>query len=256
MAASFLEVLQLRSAIPVQWKRKLLSSAAQNLKPTPKILVGTGNGTPFAIVKKSSKFIYYSLIHTQKSTITSQSKWNDISPLVPLEADEYWSEVYRRPYQVACDTKLQAFQFRTIHWFIPCNSLLKNIRIRREDTCSFCPAQDTVQHFLFTCPAVDVFWRRVVAWFAEEAVHLHVSLGTFLFGLPEATPPQDKIVHFILLFSKFFIYRQKLFHQAALDLTQFLRELRTRLSVAKYITSKDNKQHLFARWQHIFAALG
>lgn len=214
------------------------------------------DGRSVTIIGKPSKLIYYSLIQSLKPAITSQSRWSDLFPIDHTEADEYWSNVYMSPYKVARDTKLQAFHFRMVHRFIPCNRFLKNIRIKRDDKCFFCPAPDTIQHFLYTCPLVDVFWKQIVSWFARETnVQLNVSLRSFLFGVPH-TAPQAKVINFILLFTKFFIYRQKLFHQGSFELTQFLRELRQRLQVEKYITSKENKQFLFAKWQQIFMALG
>lgn len=256
ITTSFLETLQIRSAIPSSWKRKLTSPAKQDLQSKPTISTGKGNSDSMAIMGKPSKFIYYAIVKLMKPTVTSQVKWNDLFPMERAQAEEYWSEVYKRPYKVARDTKLQAFHFRTVHRFIPCNRFLKNIKIKRDDKCSYCPASDTIQHFLYARPLVDSFWKQIVAWFARETdVQLDVSLCTFLFGLPEDAP-QARVINFILLFTKFFIYRQKLFHRSSLDLTHFLRELRQMLQVEKYITSKDNKRHLFIKWQHIYTALG
>lgn len=183
--------------------------------------------------------------------VSVQMEWG-LSYWPPTE--EYWLSVYRSPYQAARETKVQAFHFRLVHRFIPCNHFLKNIRIKRDDKCSFCPAPDTIQHFLYMCPTVNLFWKQVVSWFSRESdIQLKVSLRSFLFIVPNATP-KAKII--ILLFTKFFIYRQKLFHFASLGLAHFLRGLSQWLQVEKYITSQQIKSFLFARWQQIFTALG
>lgn len=154
--------------------------------------------------------------------MTSQLRWNDLFPRQLNQQYEYWASIYKSPYKAARDTKLQAFHFRMVHRFIPCNAFLSNIRIRRDDECSFCSATDSIEHFLFYCPIVVAFWGKVVAWFHEETdTQLQVSLRTFRFGVPDDFP-NARVVNFTLLFVKFFIYRQKLFHQGTMDLTHFL----------------------------------
>lgn len=129
------------------------------------------------------------------------------------------------------DTKFQAFQFRLIHRFIPCNKFLRNIRIQRSDTCSFCSAMDTLEHFMFVCPTVQTLWKEIILWFDRKAdIQLNVSLRAFLFGVPAATP-QAEVINFLLLFTKFYVYRQKLFHRGSMSLIHLLQELRTRLHV-------------------------
>lgn len=251
IAISFLEILQLRSAIPCQWKRKLISPARQEINDKPFFYNVEDDPTP--VIGKSSKFVYYTLVKFLKPTITSQVRWNEIFPINDQDQHEYWTSIYKLPYKSARDTKLQAFQFRVIHRFLPCNQFLKNIRITREDKCSFCTDTDSIQHFLFTCTLVQDFWRQLISWFAREA---DIQLTrAFLFGVP-TTLPQASVINFILLFSKFYIYRQELFHQGSLDLVHFLREFRTRLQVEKYLNKLENKPHHFFKWNRTLTALG
>lgn len=251
---SFLELLQMRSAIPCLWKRKLTGQAQDNLTVKPTIY--NAEKEPIPIVGKSSKTLYYTLVKFLKPNITSQIRWNEVFPIGDLERQDYWKDIYKIPYISARDTKLQAFHFRVVHRFLPCNRFLKNIRIIDNDTCSFCNDSDTIEHFLFKCPAVKSFWRQVTAWFERESdINLTVSLRTFLFGIPTKAP-QSKVINFLLLFSKFFIYRQKLFHKGSLELTHFLRDLRMRLRVEKYLTTLEGKRQKFHKWQKIYSALG
>lgn len=251
---SFLDLLQIRSAIPSAWKRKISLCIHQELSQRPTIV--TADSTITNVLGKSSKTLYYLLVKLLKPVVTSQLRWNELFPRDPQFQHEYWSAIYRTPYKCARDTKLQAFHFRIVHRFLPCNRFLRNIRIKREDTCSYCPAPDTIEHFLFYCPIVVTFWKEVVAWFERESdIHLGVSLRAFLFGVPDSTP-NSTVINFVLLFVKFFIYRQKLFHQGNLDLTHLLREFKTRLQVECYLTKIENKKHHFRKWRRTYAALG
>lgn len=208
------------------------------------------------IPDKSSKAIYSALVKDLAPRITSQERWNEIFPVNPENSAEVWADIYKAPYQAARDTKLQALHFRVVHRFLPCNKFLQNIRIRRDDNCDFCQQSDTIEHFLFLCPLVKKFWSDLTEWMDREAdIQLYLSLKAYLFGIP-TTMPQAKVVNFLLLLIKFFVYRQKLFHQGSLDVIHFLRELRLRLQVEKYLTTLEGKASAFAKWQRLYNALG
>lgn len=254
IAISFLELLQIRTAIPCRWKRLIQSPAKNELQISPSILTQQGDRT--AIVGTSTKKIYYTLVRFLKPAITSQGRWNELFPKDEHNANEYWADIYKTPYKAIRDTKLQAFAYRLIHRFIPCNRYLCNIRIRTDDTCSFCQAVDTIQHFLFECQMVQAFWSKIVAWFDREVdLDINVTMKDFLFGVSD-TQPNAKVMNFVLIFTKFFIYRQKLFHRGSLEMLHFLREFRTRLQVEKYLTTLEGKQQQFRRWNGIYSALG
>lgn len=93
-------------------------------------------------------------------------------------------------------------------------------------------------------------------WIDREAdIWMDMSTRSFLFGVA-VTRPQDKVVNNILLFVKYYIYRQKLFHDGKLSLIQLLRELRARLHTERYIPTLENKPNLFQQWNRIYQALG
>lgn len=84
---------------------------------------------------------------------------------------------------------------------------------------------------------------------------VEVSLFEFLFGI-HPSAPLARVVNFLLLFVKFFIHRQKLFHQGELNLTHFLQDLRYRLRIEKYLTALEGRSHRFRIWANILDALG
>lgn len=177
-------------------------------------------------------------------------------PVNPENSAEIWADIYKAPYQAAQDTKLQAFHFSVVHRFLPCNKFLRNICIRRDDNCDFCQQSDTIEHFLFLCPLVKKFWSDLTEWLDREAdIQLHLLLKAYLFGIP-TTMPQAKVINFLLLFIKFYIYRQKLFHQGSLDVIHLLRELRLRLQEEKYLTTLEGRASAFAKWQRLYNVLG
>lgn len=253
--ATFLQVLQIRSALPFLWRRKIVNSATSNMIVKPSIT--TLGLSSLDITSAPAMKIYTALVKTRKpSPISSQRKWNELFPVGEDMQQKYWAEVYTSPYRAARDTKLQAFQFRVIHRILACNKFLNNIRIRPTDTCSFCPLPDTIQHFLIECPQTKIFWDNLSESFDREGdVQLNLSLRARLFGVP-ASHPQSAVINFLLLFVNFHVYRQKLFHQGSLSLVHLLRDLKVRLNVEQFLTVLTNRPRKFDKWRRIYATLG
>lgn len=205
-----------------------------------------------------AKNIYSAILPFKLPRISSQEKWNDIYPIQQEPHEDYWKEIYSSPYKATRESKLQAFQFRIIHRVIPCNRFLCNIRIKQEDHCSFCdpPVTDTLQHFFFSCPLAASFWASVRQWLETQVnVHIEMMEREYMFGVPKEVP-QARMFNLLALTVKHFIYRQKLFHNAALDLTHFLRELRVKLGMEKLLCTQEKKPAKFRQWARIYSALG
>lgn len=253
---SFLQLLQLRSAIPCKWKRLLLGARTPDLELNP--LIKASDGSTLQILEAPAKRIYAAIIPFKLSKVTSQGKWNEIYPTEDANPKEYWKGIYTSAYRATRESKLQAFQYKIIHRTIPCNRYLHNIRIKQEDHCSFCipHTTDSLQHFFFSCPITKTFWTSVCRWLAMEAdFHINLDEKEFLFGVPSAEP-NARSINYLALLAKHFIYRQKLFHRANMELTHFLRDLRNKLAVEKLISVQENKPGKFRRWSRIYSALG
>lgn len=251
---SFLQLLQLRSALPCKWKRLLVSPLEQPLTRKPGFK--SGIDSEIYIDNSSSRRIYKALVLRKLPVVSAQAKWNTLFPIDEHNLPDHWQLLYKRPYRVARTTKLQAFQYRLLMRIIPCNKYLYNIRIRQDDLCPNCGEQDTLQHFFFQCTIIHDFWTTIVQWFAQYGdLHLPLSLKNVLFGIPISSS-KDKQANFIFLFVKFYLYRQRLFHQTKLELVHFLRELRANLRTEKFICDLENRPRKFSPWTSILQALG
>lgn len=221
---SFLNVYQMRSALPCSWERLIHTAKRAQVHQRPVLLFQM---LFLAVSDSSSKKIYEAILPFKRPIVSSQRKWTEIyqdmnSTLTP----DLWKEIYTVPYHVTRDTKLQAFQYRLVHRIIPCNKYLTNIRIKNEASCSFCGDTDTLDHFFFTCQDVNGLWDSLTSWLANN-VDLHIQLNAkrVLFGPPRSSE-HALVINFLILFPKYYIYRQRLFHQNQLEILQILRELR------------------------------
>lgn len=251
---SFLNLLQIRSALPATWKRLLVNVSPQSLTPRPHIFAG--HQTDLDITGASSKRIYKALVLLKLPPIASQKKWNETFQVEEHSWKEHWQPIYKRPFQSVRDTKLQAFQHKLIHRIIPCNKYLSNIRIKQEDSCPNCGEQDTLPHFFYHCSLVHDFWTKITEWLLQNAnFDLNPSLEEILFGRPIRSS-SDKISNFLFILTKFFIYRQRLFHDTDLNLLHILMELRSKIKVEKYICELEGKPYKANMWNPILQALG
>lgn len=216
-------MLQIRSSLPFSWRRLLINPASPGVRVKPKI--STPNKSCLDISTLSSKRIYSTLILFRTQPVAAQKKWILDFPVLNNQSDQFdpWEHIYKTPFKIARETKFQSFQFKLLHRIIPCGKYLKNIRIRDSDTCDLCGGTDTLAHFFFDCPVSNQFWQSVCNWFHQQVdVRMyHISRHDFMFGVPRGHP-QYLVVNFIVLFCKFHIYRQKLLHGGALDITMFL----------------------------------
>lgn len=167
---SFLQILQLRSAIPCPWKRLLTSPRIQvtPLKPT----LQASNKSVVDVSRVSARKVYSTLIAFKLPTVSSPAKWNDILQQTDVCQEERWREIYTSPYHALRDTKLQTLHFKFTHRIIPCNRYLCKIRIKREDSCSYCDSTDTLQHFFYYCTPVKTFSENLTRWLASICGHL------------------------------------------------------------------------------------
>lgn len=247
-------LLQLRSALPSHWKR-LLQSADQTQQRS-KPLIRMGDQAEMDLEKISTSKIYEAIIILKIASLSSQAKWEALLPIEGNAPQDYWREIYKLPYQVSRETKMQAFQFRLLHRILPCSKYLYTITIRQDDLCLNCSEQDTLKHFLFYCPKVREYWSNLELWFLNNTdLRLCISTKNILFG-HAIIRPSDKATNTIILVAKFYIYRQWLFHDTDINIPHFLLELRAKLKTEKYICRLEGKSNKFNVWKQTFAAMG
>lgn len=251
---SFLDALQVRAAIPVKWKRLLLNPASRNL--TPELYIRPPAGGHLKITGSSSRTIYGALVLGKKPPISAQQKWAMIYPHLHQNQGDSWDYVYMAPYKATRETKYQAFQYKVLQRIIPCNRYLANIKVKQDDTCAFCDEVDTIQHFLSDCQNTHHFWTQVCSWLDQNTdLHIDISQQEFLFGV-HPTIPGSRKMNFITIMVKFFVHRQKLFHNGDFPLTLFLRELKSRLQMEKQVCFLEGKPDKFRGWERVLTALG
>lgn len=147
---------------------------------------------------------------------------------------------------------------KILYRIIPCNRFLKQICIKQNDSCDYCNSQDqdTIEHFLLYCPKVQALWSQFCSWFDREAnIDLKVSPEEYLLGVLY-TRHNVKVVNTLILYFKFYVYRQKLFYNCDLKLLSLLSEVKNKIKTEKLMCTIQHKDSHFNKWKSILLALG
>lgn len=229
-----------------------------DLSLTTGICVTLPGEEPRDVALINSKAVYAAFILENGKTPTALDRWLESVEGQPRLNDESeWTDVCKNPYKTVRETKVQSLQYRIVNRILPCNSYLRQLRIKESEVCNFCDQTDSISHFLFSCPVVQVFWVVLCAWFSR-AVDLNmqgVKPKEFVFGI-RVKSKQSTLMNYIVLQTKYFVYRQKLFHQGDLRLLHFLQELKMKLKQERFILRQEGKETKFRKWEPILSALG
>lgn len=181
------------------------------------------------IEKTNTKSWYESLLLQTKIKIKRQTSW-ELDLQLEQNNEGEWQERYAGPYTVSRETKMHSFAFKLAHRLIPCGHYLQTIRIRESEECPECSERDPITHFLYECGQVQLFWQKVTKWF-DDFTHISlqgITTAQFMFGISRQCH-NWKIINWILLVTKLFIQRQKLFQKNELHLIHFLSYIKEKL---------------------------
>lgn len=257
MHCSFLDALRLRMSVPLHWRTALTNDWNPRDRPPRGPEKKFGAREPVDITNFSSKRTYSEIIQSTPTINTALSRWLEEDIPIRISGREEWSEICTRTFSTLRETKIQSFHFKLVNRIMPCRTFLRRLRIYESDECPFCAQTDSLIHFFYSCPNTTIFWMKLQQWLhGIENLYLDkLTPKDILFGVPTGHP-KGKIINTILLLAKYFIHRQKLFHEGELCLLQWLKEFRARLRQEKWILTKIGKPEKFGVWGKYLEALG
>jgi hypothetical protein len=85
-----------------------------------------------------------------------QKKWEEI---LALGLDETkWREIFKLPFIVTQNTKLQWLQYRINQRILGTNKFLYKIKVKDDAFCTFCQEdEETIDHIFWNCEIVQAF---------------------------------------------------------------------------------------------------
>lgn len=208
----------------------------------------------------STKELYMALMMKKKCKVSARVSWiKEFEDYDGIESELKWDYWYFLPYLLTREVRLQSFQFRVLHRTIPCNEYLQRIRIRESKTCSFCNDWDDLVHFFYYCPATVDFWDSLALWLTSNSDVISfpedIEEPEFLFGINDRGDDAKRL-NFILLYGRFYIYKQKVFGNGELDTYKFLVELKNLLLIERLACIQEGSlRRKFAIWKQFYDEL-
>lgn len=254
---TFLEMLSVRLSIPLAWRQALSRDwVLPPIFPGGPLLHFPEQNTE-EIRNISPKKAYSLLLSAKNIVSVAFHRWTRNGHPPSIKDKEEWNRVCRRAYITTKETKLQSLQFKIIHAVTPCRKYLRQIRVVEDESCTWCGEVDDINHFFFLCPRIKTFWTSLSQWLAQQAnINLNqITPKEAIFGVDDQSI-RGKITNFILLHFRFYIHRQRLFHDSKFELTHWLSELRLRLRCLRNNLQQEGKIRHFRSWNHLLQALG
>ncbi len=143
---SVIEILQIKSSIPVKLKIILKNSSSMTKIHLTSNIIAINNMKTI-IEKTTCKDFYWHIINTENHKPASVHKWAEHFPKFHNAESKVWKRIFKLPFKIVCDTKIKTFQFKILHKIIPCNKWLSVIRITNQDTCNYCEGVDDIARF-------------------------------------------------------------------------------------------------------------
>ena len=248
---SFLEILQIRMAIPIKWREKLSSQSSDiGCHITEPTLFVSSQNKFKPLTEFTSKDLYWLLMNekTSKHTPSCQVKWKDVCPSDILN----WKEIYTNAFKICRDTKLQSLQYKIINRIIACNHWLFNLKIKDSPNCDTCKLDDNLHHFFIECIHVKQFWDSFKIWWQRICnVTQTIRHNDIIFGFPNITT-MDRCLNYLLIHAKKFIYDNKLNESKNISFYTFLNVIKNSLTLERSIAVKNEKLQDF---ENIFGSV-
>ncbi len=115
-------------------------------------------------VSLNTKAIYNVLTGKRKRVPSCIEKWSEDYPGFHTAQTNLWSNIFRQPFIITRETKLQTFQYKLIYLLITCPKICYDMKLVANTVWLHCREIDLIAHFFLFCPNENQFWNTFVTW--------------------------------------------------------------------------------------------
>ena len=237
-------LFSLFNAFPEEWRKILktnknsISSKTHDLIQTDFKLRIEGKKVNFQNLK--SKSLYDSFVSKTSSIPTAQKKYNKAFSTHTFQLD--WEKIYLLPFKTTLDTKLREFQYKILNRILYTNKMLFKFKKVDSPLCDFCEKElETIEHLFFHCTKVSMFWNDLKSVLDSFNIPIRFDIMNVLFGILD-TDNISILVNYIILESKYFIYRCKL-NKGCLCVSLLVDKFKKTFQTERFIVKRNNKIH-------------
>ena len=236
-------LFSLFNAFPEEW-RKILKTNKNSISSQTHDLIQTDfksriEGKKVNFQNLKSKSLYDSFVSKISSIPTAQRKYNEAFSTHTFQLD--WEKIYLVPFKTTLDTKLREFQYKILNRILYTNKMLFKFKKVDSPLCDFCEKElETIEHLFFHCTKVSMFWNDLKSVLDSFNITIRFDIMNVLFGILD-TDNISILVNYIILESKYFIYRCKL-NKGCLCVSLLVDKFKKTFQTERFI-AKRNKIH-------------
>ena len=136
--------------------------------------------------------------------------------------------------------KRREFQYKILNRILYTNEMLFRFKKVNSPLCVFCENElETAEHLFFFCTKVGIFWDDLKAVLNSLNISVDLEIKDILFGILD-TSNINILVNYIVLESKYFIYRCKL-NKGSLSLRLLVDKFRKTFQTERFVARKNDK---------------
>ena len=190
---------------------------------------------------------YYDIISYNQNTPSFCTKWTN--KLINYNLD--WKNIFDNVQKIK-EVKLRWFQLRIQSRIIGTNIILKNMRLRNDDLCSFCSIEkENIEHLFVECTYTMNFWQTLLTCFKNmNLVEANFKFEKDLLILGSTKNYKiSKVLYYVIMVAKYYIYKSRC-EGSLPNIFNFRIYLHDKYCVEKYIAMKNMLLDKFDRdWQ-------
>ena len=226
--SNFLNYLQVISAIP---KHLLYKAKSLHRQESPIADATTFSMTPSQIIdlyKMKCKDYYWLYINGTCCIATGPRKWEKDLKTGNID----WKTKFKNIGKICCENRLREFNFKLLHRLTVTQKELRIYGVNNENSCPYCKEPDSILHTFVECHYTQTFYAKVVDWFnAKFNSSFSPTSQEKLFGTDLTTSRNNELkLNYCLLFAKYYLYYQKLYHKDC-NITEFVLKLEQKLLI-------------------------
>ena len=160
-----------------------------------------------------------------------------------------FGKLHKEIYSLMNVPKYRSFQYRLLQRAIVTNVQLKKWNVVSSNLCYFCVREEeTLNHLFFECQCVQDLWANVINYLEKEYPDVSRSLNFNIQNviLNRLIKGKGKIINFICLVTKQYIYRQRC-QKGNLSFVALERHIKQMENVEKYIAIKNNRLNVHVK---------
>ena len=226
-----MEYNSLKSALPKSWLKVLRNNGPSIHSPMPLSLKIHNKKKEVKHLK--CKDFYWEFVSKKHVVPKSIQKWEEYYYYIDFD----WKHLFKLPYIVARETKLQSLQFQVLNRYIPCKNVLNSWGKEESDKCSTCNRIEDLEHYFYDCDNMKPFWNSLNHWFSPIFnMCFQLQAADVIFGIVNTNEDNVLFVlNFCILFAKDFIHdcRQNV---KEVNFLSYKKQLKKRLICERYVS--------------------